>query len=110
MTNTILNTIVTFIVSGLLGYCINSIKNYKKQKDDILKEFEQLKESQLLDMKSDLSSKFYIYDSMDEVDDYLVMAFREKCERYFILGGNTWIKPLYDKSFMWKLKPTDYLK
>jgi cbb3-type cytochrome oxidase cytochrome c subunit len=110
MYHTIINTIITFIISGILGYCLNIIKNYTKQKNDILEEFKQLKESQLLDMKSDLSNKFYIYEAMNEIEDYLVMAFQEKCERYFKIGGNTWIKSMYEKSFEWKIKPTGYLK
>ena len=86
------------------------LKNYKKGKDEILNEFKELKESQLADMKSDLSGKFFIYDAMDEVEDYLVYSFREKCERYFSLNGDSWIHPMYDKSFKWKIKPTGYLK
>ena len=114
MVHTILNTIITFVVSGALGYCVSSIKNYKKQKEEnknkILEEFNQLKENELSDMKSDLSNKFYIYDALPEVEDYLLISFQEKCKRYFDLGGNTYIHQLYDKSFEWKIKQTGYLK
>jgi len=110
MINTIISTILTFLVSSILGYCVSVIKSYKKQKSEILTEFGELKESQLMDMKNDLSNKFFIYDSMEEIEDYLVYAFREKCERYFHLGGDSWIHPMYDKSFMWKMKQTGYLK
>ena len=104
-----INTTIAFVVSGLLGFCISQLKGFKKQRKDIILEFKQLKESQLLDMRSDLSNKFYVYDAMEEVDDYLVMSFREKCERYFSQGGDSWIHPMYDKSFKWKIKPTGYL-
>ncbi len=110
MTHTIINTVITFIVSSSLGYCVKSIKGYKKQKNDIMEEFSQIKESQLMDMRSDISSKFYVYDSLEEVEDYLVISFQEKCERYFKLGGNNYIHALYEKSFKWKVKPTGYLK
>lgn len=110
MIETFIKTVISFVATGVLGYCISTIRNYKKGRDKILDEFKELKESQLLDMRSDLSAKFYIYDAMDEVDDYLVMSFREKCERYFHLGGNTWVKPMYEKSKNWKIKPTPFLK
>ena len=110
MVNTIINTTLTFLVSSILGYCVSVIKNYKKQKSEIMEEFSQLKESQMMDMKNDLSNKFFVYDAMEEVEDYLIIAFREKCERYFTMGGNTWIHPMYDKSFKWKVKQTGYLK
>lgn len=116
MINTVINTTITIITSGVLGYFTSSIKNYKKQKLEdqkektkILKEIKQLKETQMEDMRNDLSNKFYVYDAMEEVEDYLVMAFRKKCERYFEMKGDTWIHPMYDKSFKWKLKKTGYL-
>ena len=117
MTNIIINTIVTFIISSILGYCVSVIKNYKtkleekkKEEKQILEEFKKLKETQLMDMRNDLSNKFFVYDALEEVEDYLVISFREKCEKYFEMGGNNWIHPMYDKSFEWKIKPTGYLK
>ena len=110
MLNTIINTIVTFVTSGILGYCLSTIKNYKKNKDKILDEFKELKNSQLADMRSDLSGKFYVYDAMEQVEDYLVISWQEKCERDFHLGGNSFLHQMYDKSKKWKVKPTGYLK
>lgn len=109
MLNTIINAVIGFATTSVLGYCTSIIKRYKKEKDNILEEFKELKESQMMDMKNDLSNKFFVYDAMEEVDDYLVMAFREKCERYFKMGGNTWIHPMYEKSFKWKIKRTGYI-
>ena len=61
-------------------------------------------------MKHELSNKFFVYDALDVVEDYLVMSFREQCEQYFDLGGDSWIHPMYDQSFKWKIKQTKYLK
>lgn len=110
MIDTIIKTIITFVASGVLGYCVSTIKNYKKGKEQILIEFNELKESQLMDMRSDLSNKFYVYDAMEEVEDYLALSWQEKCERYFKLGGNNYLHNLYEKSQKWKIKPTGYLK
>ena len=121
MEKQILTIIINFVVTGALGYCVSTIKNMrakKKEKDDkILQEIEFIKKKQemmesneLLEMRNDLSNKFFVYDSMPEVEDYLVMSFREKCERYFDMDGDSWIHPMYDKSFQWKIKPTGYLK
>lgn len=120
MTEQIIKIVVNFAVTGLLGYFVATLKSFKKKKkekeDKILKEIEKLakkqediEQEQLMEMKSDLSNKFYVYDAMDEVEDYLVMAFRQKCERYFEKGGDSWIHPMYDKSFEWDIKPTGYL-
>lgn len=121
MKSQVLNTIISFVVTGGLGYCVSTIKNLtkkKKEKEDkifleiqnIKKEQEEVKKEQMLEIKAELSNKFYVYDAMEQVEDYLVISFREQCERYFKRGGNTWIHPMYDKSFEWKIKPTGYLK
>ena len=106
MTNTIMDTIIKFLITGALGYCLSQIKNYSK----FLKKIKTLEKTQLSDMKNDLSNKFFVYDNLEEVEDYLVMSFREKCELYFELGGDSWIHPMYEKSSKWKVKLTGYLK
>ena len=95
-------TIVSFVVTGALGYLTAKVNDYRTK-------LKSLEETQLMDMRNDLSNKFFVYDSLSEVEDYLVMAFREKSEKYFELGGDSWIHPMYDKSFKWKIKPTGYL-
>ena len=116
MVETVIKTIISLVVSGLFGYLIGRIKDYKKKlynkkesEKQVINEIKTLKEDQLLEMRNDLSNKFFVYDAMTEVEDYLVMSFREKCERYFSYGGDSWIHPMYDKSFNWKIKPTAYL-
>ena len=121
MKSQILAIVVNFIVTGGLGYCVSTIKNLKKKKkekdDKILKTLESLdkrlemvEQDELDEMRNDLSNKFYVYDAMEEVEDYLVTPFREKCEKYFDKGGDRWIHPMYEKSFQWKIKVTGYLK
>ena len=34
MIHTIIGTIITFVVSSILGYCVSLIKNYKKELKD----------------------------------------------------------------------------
>lgn len=120
MTNDIIKIVVNFLVTGLLGYCVASLKNFKKKKkekeDKIFKEIELIKkklekldQEDLKQMKSDISNKFFVYDAMDEVEDYLVESFRNECERYFDRGGDSWVHPMYDKSFEWDIKPTGYI-
>lgn len=94
----ILISVISNIVI-LLGFILGVYKKYKI-----------LKKSQLRDIKIDLANKFFIYDKLEEVEDYLVIGFREKCEDYFKLGGDSYIHPMYDKSFKWNIKQTEYLK
>ena len=121
MKKQILSIIVNFVVTGLLGYLVATLKDFKKkkkEKDDkifteieyIKKKLEKIDQEDLKQMKADLSNKFFIYDAMDEVEDYLVESFRNDCERYFDRDGDSWVHPMYEKSFEWDIKPTGYLK
>lgn len=110
MIQTIINYLLTFVITTSLGFVVKKLKNMAHSISEYMHEFNDIKNSQMMDMKSDLSAKFFVYDAMEEVEDYLVMSFREKCERYFDMGGDTWIHPMYDKSFKWVIKPTGYLK
>ena len=116
----IIRTIINFAITGVLGYLAATLKNFKKKKkekedmilkkiENIEKKLEKIDQEDLLQMKSDLSNKFYVYDAMDEVEDYLVESFRKECERYFDRGADSWIHPMYDKSFEWDIRPTGYL-
>lgn len=121
MKTQIIGIILNFVVTGVLGYLVATLKNLKKKKkekeDKVLKEIEEIKtkletidQEDLKQMKSDISNKFFVYDAMEIVEDYLVESFRNECERYFDRGGDSWIHPMYDKSFEWKIKFTGYLK
>lgn len=121
MEKQIISIIVNFVVTGILGYLVATLKNIKakkKEKDDkilleienIKKKLEKLDQEDLKQMKANLSNKFFIYDAMDEVEDYLVESFRNDCERYFDRDGDSWVHPMYEASFDWDIKPTGYLK
>lgn len=121
MAKEILDIAIRYVVPLILGYCLNVIKSYKKkrtEKDDrifkeielIKKKLESLDKEDLKQMKSDISNKFYVYNTMTEIEDYLVESFRNECERYFDRGGDSWVHPMYNKSLEWNIKPTEYLK
>ena len=48
MIQTIISTTITFIVSGILGYSVNVIKNYKIKLDEKNQESELLKEALII--------------------------------------------------------------
>ena len=106
MVTTIIDTIIKTLVGALLGYLLECMRSHKKKNDKVIEDFNQLKKDQLDDMRCDLANKFYAYNSMQEVDDYLYASFVEKCEKYFTRGGDSYIHDLYDRSKNWKIKRT----
>ena len=63
MIQTIVNTILTVIVSTTFGYLIGMIKNYKKKLQNKNEESVILKEALMTMLQSNLTNTFYVYDS-----------------------------------------------
>ena len=102
----VIGTIITCLVSAGMGYVLNGLKTYKHHAKKLLEEFAQLKQDQLDDMRAALANKFYTYNTMEEVDDYLYVSFVEGCNKYFSRGGDRYIHDLYERSKKWKIKKT----
>ena len=70
MSHTIINTVITFIVSSMLGYCVSLIKNYKKKlKDKAENENIQNLALQTL-LKSQLTNVYFVYSELKQIPDY----------------------------------------
>lgn len=102
----VIGTIITCLVSAGMGYVLNGLKTYRNHAKKLLEEFAQLKQDQLDDMRAALANKFYAYNTMEEVDDYLYVSFVEGCNKYFSRGGDSYIHDLYERSKKWKIKKT----
>lgn len=99
---TAINTIITFIVSGALGYCVNAVKNYKKK--------EKLQNRALLTLlKNNLTSTYFIYSEVRQIPDYVYQNFLDELEVYEALGGNGFIHKIAKKMEEWKIIKTDVL-
>lgn len=100
----IIKTIITCLVSAGVGCILNQLKVYRTNIKKLVKEFETLKQDQLDDMRTDLANKFYVYDVMEQVEDYLYIGFVDTCNKYFARGGDGYIHDLYERSKKWKIK------
>lgn len=103
------NTSITFIVSAVLGYCFNSMKNYKaklKQKDE---EGELLKNALMTILQNNLTNTYFSYESMEEIPDYVYKNWLNSLKMYEELGGNDYCHTLKRKIENWKIVKTDIL-
>ena len=75
MAETIIKTILTFLLSTSLGYCVSAIKNYKKKlKDKSQNENIQNVALQTL-LKSQLTNTYFVYSELKQVPDYVYANF-----------------------------------
>lgn len=78
---------VSFITTGFLGYLVAKLKDYKKR--DISQE-EALK----CLLRSNITSKYYVYSELKEIPLYEKENINYMYERYKKMGGNSYVEGL----------------
>lgn len=110
MTQTIIGTAITFIISSILGYCVSVIKNYKSKLNAKV-ENESLQNIALQTLlKSQLTNTYFVYNELKEIPDYVYQNFLDMLKVYESLGGNSYIHTIAKKMEMWEIVKTDILK
>lgn len=105
----IINTIITFIVSGTLGYLVKTIKDYKaKLKKKTSNEVLQNRALLTL-LKNNLTSTYFVYNELKTIPDYVYQNFLDELNVYESLGGDGFIHKIAEKMESWEISPTDIL-
>jgi hypothetical protein len=110
MAQTIINTIITFLVSGVLGYCVSSIKNYKKKLNDKNEESKLLKDALMTMLQNNLTNTYYVYENVGKIPDYVYKNWLNSLKMYEQLGGNDYCHVLEKKMEQWQIVKTDILE
>lgn len=90
MKDQVVAIIVNFVVSGLLGYSVNVIKNYKK------KDMSQEEALKCL-LRSNITSKYYVYTELGSIPQYEKQNINYLAEAYFNMDGNSYIKEIVEE-------------
>lgn len=110
MTQLFLNTTITFMLSSVLGYCLNSMKNYKNKLERKEEEGEILREALMTILQNNLTNTYYKYATLEEIPDYVYKNWLNSMKMYENLGGNDYCHTLKRKIENWKIVKTDILK
>lgn len=109
MTQTILNTIITTLVGGIIGYCVSSIKKYK-EKLNTEKKNENIQNIALQTLlKNQLTNTYFVYSELKKLPDYVYQNFLDLLAVYEQLGGNSYIHTIAHKMENWEITKTDIL-
>lgn len=110
MVKTIINTIVTISISSILGYLASRIKYYKNNLKEKNNESKMLKTALMTMLQSNLTNTYYVYESMQEIPDYILQNWLNSMSIYEKLGGNGYMHVLAEKIKDWKIIKTDIIK
>jgi hypothetical protein len=102
-------TIIGFAVTGLLGYLVAKIKEYKKQIKNERKEQELIKNGVKMLLQSNLTNVFYVHNELGQIEDYKLKNWYNELHEYEELGGNDYMHVLKAKMAKLKIIRTDVL-
>ena len=99
----IINTVITFVVSGLLGYSVSVIKNYKKKTTSTNNALKIL-------LQNNLTNSYFVYSIDKKIPDYVYRNWLNMLKEYKALGGNDFVDTLSHKMESWEITNTNILK
>ena len=86
----IILTVVGFITTGVLGYLVAKVKDYKKRDTNQEEALKCL-------LRSNITSKYYVYNELKEIPLYEKENIDYMFEIYKKLGGNSYIGGLVEE-------------
>ena len=109
MLETIIKTIISFVITGSLGYLLSQIKGYKKKLKDKDQEGKLLKEALMTMFQNNLTTTYYVYEKTKDIPDYIYKNWLNSLAIYEKLGGDDYVHVLADKMKDWHFSKTDIL-
>jgi len=113
MIDKIISTIVTFVISGMLGYAVKTIKSYKEKLERQRQEQKQNESVQnqalVMMLQNSLTNTYFVYEQISEIPDYVYKNWLNMLKVYENLGADDYIHILAEKMKIWKIVKTDIL-
>ena len=106
----IINTVVTFVVSGVLGYSVSRVKVYRDKLKEKNEESKLLKEALMTMLQNNLTNTYFVYNEIGKITDYVLKNWLNSFKIYKKLGGNDYIDTIKNKIDNWEITKTDILE
>ena len=102
-------TVISFFVTGLLGFLVAQIKQYKNKEKGDREERELIKNGVKILLQSNLTNVFYVHNELGQIEDYKLKNWYNELKEYEALGGNDYMHVLESKMSKLKIVHTDIL-
>lgn len=103
MVDTILKSVITYVVPALLGFLIAKLSNYKKKNDSLKDGLKTL-------LQSNITNTYFYYEQFEKIPDYVYRNNLNEFKAYKELGGNDYVESIMTKMANWEITRTDILK
>lgn len=99
MVETIIKSVVSVLVSGVVGYLISQVKGLKS-----------IKQSLMIMMQSNLTNTYFSYEKIGKIPDYVYKNWLNELKGYEGLNGDDYVHVLAEKMKDWEIVKTDILE
>lgn len=99
MIETIIKTIISYLVPLVLGYLLAYLKNRNLYKKALMTLFQ-----------NNLTNTYWVYEKTQRIPDYVYKNWLNSSKMYGKLGGNDYVHVLAEKMTHWDIVKTDILK
>jgi len=103
MVETIIKTIIGYLVPALLGFLIAKVTNYRKKNNS-------MKIAIMTLLQSNLTNTYFLYDDKKAIPDYMYKNFLNELKAYEGLDGDDYIHTIAEKMKSWEIIRTDILQ
>lgn len=110
MIEKIIGVVISFVVSGLLTYCVGIVKQNKNKLDERLKNENMQNIALRTLLKNQLTNIYFVYSKLKEIPDYAYQNFLDMLKVYESLDGDGFIHKIAKKMETWEIIQTDILK
>lgn len=90
MVNQIVGTIITFVVSGILGYLAKTVSSYKNRDNTQEEALKCL-------LRSAITSKYYVYNEIGKIPQYEKENVNYMFEQYKKMNGNSYVEQIVNE-------------
>ena len=102
-------TVIGFIITGIMGYLVARVKEYKKKMQKKTENEEMQNMALMTLLKGNLTNTYFVYNEIKKIPDYAYQNFLDTLEVYEKLGGDGFIHNIAKKMEDWEIVKTDIL-
>lgn len=110
MEETIIKSIISVVISGVLGYLANLVRTYKKKLKEEKEKDKVIEKALMTMLQSNLTNTYYVYEKFEELPDYVYKNWLNELAVYESLGGDDYVHTLAERIKKWKITRSDILK
>ena len=96
MVETIIKSVISVCVSGLIGFLLGQLKSYKA-----------IKNALMIMLQSNLTNTYFAYEKIAKIPYYVYQNWLNEAKEYKNLGGNDYIHKLESKMESWEIIKAD---